>query len=304
VYVGVDVSSDNRAPLGWLRKAYGLFSRNYKKHIQKLYLIHPTKFTRVCLKLFKPFISEKFWRKLVTVDDVAQIHQFISPEQLRLPDACYDVPMRKGQKIVLFGASLERTVKESSHASGVAAPLVAIFSHIASEDVLQVEGLFRMSGSETVMRQLRQDLEAEISVDWTVQDPHSCTGVLKQFIRELRVTVFPPSSFETLVSFFAITQDNEFARQVAVHIDALPPPHRDFSRYLFSLLALVAKNAEENKMSPQNLAVCLAPHLLSNPKGTHQTTLRDTSTQTNITRRIIEKWPAIAEMNPDLDVNF
>jgi hypothetical protein len=59
----------------WLRKAYSLFSRNYKKNVQKLYIIHPTTFTRLILKISKVLVSEKFWRKLVQVDDVNQMHQ-------------------------------------------------------------------------------------------------------------------------------------------------------------------------------------------------------------------------------------
>lgn len=53
VYVGSEVSSANRPSVAWMRKAYGLFNRNYKKHIQKLYIIHPTTFTRIALKFFK-----------------------------------------------------------------------------------------------------------------------------------------------------------------------------------------------------------------------------------------------------------
>jgi hypothetical protein len=155
VYVGSEVSSANRPPVAWLRKAYGLFNRNYKKRIQKLYLIHPTTFTRIALKFFKVLVSEKFWRKLVQVDDVSQMHLYISPEQLRLPEACYAIPLRKGQKTVLFGVSLERALAENPHPSGVAAPLVDVFAFLNSEQALESEGLFRVSGSESVMRALK-----------------------------------------------------------------------------------------------------------------------------------------------------
>lgn len=164
VYVGSEVSSANRPSVSWLRKAYGLFNRNYKKRIQKLYLIHPTTFTRIALKFFKVLVSEKFWRKLVQVDDVSQMHLYISPEQLRLPEACYSVPLRKGQKVVLFGVSLERAVAENPHPSGLPAPLLEVFAFLGRDDVLDTEGLFRVSGSESVMRGLRQQLEAGAKV--------------------------------------------------------------------------------------------------------------------------------------------
>jgi hypothetical protein len=152
VYVGSEVSAQNRPSVAWLRKAYGLFNRNYKKQIQKLYLIRPTTFTRVALKFFKLVVSEKFWRKLVTIDDISQLHLFVSPEQLKLPEACYSVQLRKGQKLVLFGVSLERALAENPHPSGCPAFLVDLFSFLGREAVLQTEGLFRVSGSEVVSK--------------------------------------------------------------------------------------------------------------------------------------------------------
>ncbi len=232
------------------------------------------------------------------------MHQYISPEQLRLPEACYVVPLRKGQKTVIFGVSLERALAENPHASGVAAPLVEVMAFLSRPQVLETEGLFRVSGSEAVMRGLRQEMEAGAKIDWAKEgaDVHSATGVLKQFVRELRVTAIPPSSFDALTSITAIADNREYVRQAAVHLAMLPDVHRNFLCHLFRLLSLVVKQAAVNKMSAQNLSVCLAPHLLSNPNGTPATTLRDTSTQTLITRRLIELWPEIVEQEPQLRV--
>ena len=323
VYVGSEVSSANRPSVAWLRRAYGLFSRNYKKvsaaaasactctllttpaqHIQKLYIIHPSTFTRIALKFFKLIVSDKFWRKLVQVEDVSQMHQYISPEQLRLPEACYAVPLRKGQRTVIFGVSLERALAENPHPSGVPGPVFEVLAFLGREEVLQTEGLFRVSGSEAVMRQLRQEMEAGTRVDWAREgaDVHSATGVLKQFVRELRVTAVPPSSFEPLAALTALPDDREYARQTAAHLLQLLAPNRDLLRHLLHLLARVTAAAAVNKMSPQNLAVCLAPHLLSNPAATPASTLRDTSTQTLVTRRLIERWPDICEAEPALRV--
>jgi len=300
VYVGANSSSANRPSVGWMRKAYGLFSRNYKKNVQKLYLIHPSTFTRMCLKFFKPFISEKFWRKLVQVDDVGQMHHFISPEQLRLPESCYEVALRKGQKFALFGTSLEKAVEDCPHPSGIPAPLVPVFLHLMEPKCIQTEGLFRVSGSETVMKGLRVDLEAGQPVDWTSFDTHAASGVLKHFVRELRVTTIPPASFNVLAEAVMEEQDVSFARSVAEHLESVPEAHRKFICQLFGLLARVAAEAEVNKMTPQNLAVCLAPHLLRSENSTPSSALKDVATQTNITKRLIQTWPSIIEMNPGL----
>jgi hypothetical protein len=51
VYVASEITKANMPPFAWLRRAYSLFSRKYKKHIQKLYIIHPTSFTKLILKV-------------------------------------------------------------------------------------------------------------------------------------------------------------------------------------------------------------------------------------------------------------
>ncbi len=48
VYVGSEVSSANRPPVAWLRRAYGLFSRNYKKVRDASLAALPCLLTPVC----------------------------------------------------------------------------------------------------------------------------------------------------------------------------------------------------------------------------------------------------------------
>jgi hypothetical protein len=52
VYVASDITLANKPPFAWLKRAYSLFARKYKKHIQHLYVLHPTPLTRVVLKFF------------------------------------------------------------------------------------------------------------------------------------------------------------------------------------------------------------------------------------------------------------
>ncbi len=132
-------------------------------------------------------------------------------------------------------------------------------------------------------------------MDWAKEgaDVHSATGVLKHFIRELRVPVLPPSVFDELSASTAVADDSEYVAQTGKILRGLPDAHRVFALYLFRLCDLVVKHAASNKMSAQNVAVVLAPHLMANPNATPATALRDTSTQTIITRRIIHLWKQI-----------
>ena len=94
------MTTAHRPPFAWLRKAYAVFQvsccslparesttpnliafgvhqRKYKKNLKAAYIIHASTMVRVTLKLFKPFISNKFWKKLVYIDQVTDIYQVL-----------------------------------------------------------------------------------------------------------------------------------------------------------------------------------------------------------------------------------
>jgi hypothetical protein len=52
-----------------------------------MYIVNPGFWIKMTLKLFKPFISSKFWKKLHYCDDPLDIFKFLDPEQCKLPDA-------------------------------------------------------------------------------------------------------------------------------------------------------------------------------------------------------------------------
>ena len=56
VYFHHGLTSNNKPALSFLYKAYRAFDRRYKKNLKALYLVHPTKFIRFVLRLFKPLI--------------------------------------------------------------------------------------------------------------------------------------------------------------------------------------------------------------------------------------------------------
>jgi hypothetical protein len=101
------------------------------------------------------------------------------------------------------------------------------------------------------------------------------------------------SVFDDLSAATAVADDGEYIAKVGKILHSLPDPHRLFALYLFRLCAQVVKHSAVNKMSAQNVAVVLAPHLMANPNATPATALRDTSTQTIVTRRIIHSWEHI-----------
>jgi hypothetical protein len=57
-------SVPHRPSIGWLRRAYALLDRAYKKNLKQLYVVDASRWLRVLFALTRPFISPKFWRKV------------------------------------------------------------------------------------------------------------------------------------------------------------------------------------------------------------------------------------------------
>ena len=85
VYVHSGLNSSNRPSFSFLRKCYQIFNRKYKKNLKQLFIVHPTFWIRTSFKLFRPFLSSKFWRKLTYIDNIEQLDQYIDRDEIVLP---------------------------------------------------------------------------------------------------------------------------------------------------------------------------------------------------------------------------
>lgn len=78
----------NKLPaIKWLHQCYLSIDRRLKKDLKGLLVVHPAWYIRALLTLVKPFISEKFSRKLRFVHSLQQLSEFIPTETLQIPDA-------------------------------------------------------------------------------------------------------------------------------------------------------------------------------------------------------------------------
>lgn len=68
-------------PLKWLRDCYRLISRPLRKSLRQLVVVEPTWWTKLTMAIVRPFVSAKFFRKIVlcpTIDAAEQIVDFDS----------------------------------------------------------------------------------------------------------------------------------------------------------------------------------------------------------------------------------
>jgi len=159
-----------------------------------------------------------------------------------------------------------------------------------------VQGIFRLSGSQTHIQQLKKEFDRGDKVDLnTIEDPHVVAGLLKLYLRELPESIFPNDTYEKLID----AQQNQKEKLVQTFcsiLEELAPPNKAVLRYILEILAYIESNSAINKMTSSNLSIVFAPTLLR-PSGGDENNISTMVMQTplinSVMRTIIENYVQI-----------
>ncbi|XP_053685225.1 uncharacterized protein LOC128734869 [Sabethes cyaneus] len=86
VYLHGASNRGNVPPFPWLKKCYQLLDRRLRKSLKNLYMVHPTFWLKSIVCVARPFISSKFWRKLVYVKTLDELYQLVPVERAAVPE--------------------------------------------------------------------------------------------------------------------------------------------------------------------------------------------------------------------------
>ncbi|KAG5679091.1 hypothetical protein PVAND_008685 [Polypedilum vanderplanki] len=86
VYLHGASNRKNSPPFPWLKKCYQLLDRRLRKSLKSCYIVHPTFWLRSLIWMTRPFISAKFWRKLVYVPSLEELYTLVPLERNSIPD--------------------------------------------------------------------------------------------------------------------------------------------------------------------------------------------------------------------------
>ncbi|XP_067360442.1 SLIT-ROBO Rho GTPase-activating protein 2 isoform X5 [Channa argus] len=138
---------------------------------------------------------------------------------------------------------------------------------------LQHEGIFRVSGSQVEVNDIKNAFERgedPLAGDQNDHDMDSIAGVLKLYFRGLDHALFPKEVFHDLISCVSMESLHERAVHIKKVLQSLPNKILIIMRYLFAFLNHLSNYSEENMMDPYNLAICFGPTLMSVPEGNDQ----------------------------------
>lgn len=169
---------------------------------------------------------------------------------------------------VIFGQSLTEAISMSNQCGldvGVPSVIYRCIQYLDKRQVDREEGIYRLSGSNTVIRGLKERFNNDTDVDLVNSgeyfDVHAIAGLLKLYLREL------PSSILTRdlqLDFLDIIDMPEGqARMITLRtlVQSLPRPNFDLLRILSRHLRAIVDNAEQNKMTLRNVGIVFSPTL-------------------------------------------
>lgn len=164
-------------------------------------------------------------------------------------------------------------------------------THRAKADLFlpatDVEGIFRLSGSEKRIKELREAFNSPDrygkGLDWTGYTVHDAANILRRYFNQLPEPIIPLNFYEKFRiplrghQSQAVGQmegqapsygDFDPTKTIKIYqnlITELPPLNRQLLLYILDLLAVFASKSDLNKMTTPNLAAIFQPGILSHP---------------------------------------
>ncbi|KAK7180622.1 RhoGAP domain-containing protein [Paraphaeosphaeria sporulosa] len=167
----------------------------------------------------------------------------------------------------VFGIPLAEAV-EYTQPIGLNDPIPSVvyrsLEYLRAKNAINEEGIFRLSGSNIVIRALRERFNTEGDVkllDGQYYDIHAVASLLKLFLRELPASIL---TRELHLDFLKVLDLDERSKKIQafnVLVHKLPRVNFELLRHMSSFLIEIVDNAGVNKMTVRNVGIVFAPTL-------------------------------------------
>ncbi|KAI5840818.1 hypothetical protein DFP73DRAFT_482301 [Morchella snyderi] len=281
---GASVSQGNRPSWAWTLQAYNLLGRAVRKRIRRLWVVHEKAWVRILFEMMAGVVSVKFRKKVVHLNTLSDLANHLNITNLNIPPVVYFHDRKLTQTITvpyppppLFGAPpFHNAANPPRIGENMPLPQFLIdTSRYVRSKCLHIEGIFRVPPNSTLLDILREAVDRKQYLKLDEWGPHTNAALIKLYYRSLPEPIFPAECYETLMSFTPATAgaddgdrlEEEYifpkVKDLLEGEKGLPTASRALLlKHLLPLLALVSQYAAINKMSPKNLAVCIAPSLI------------------------------------------
>jgi Rho GTPase-activating protein 1 len=90
----------HKPALGWMIDAYKRLSRDYKKNVKKLYVVHPTWWFKLAVFFMQNLTSSKFAKKIINVEKLKDLPSFVPMQSIVIPEEVKIHDEKKGNEPV------------------------------------------------------------------------------------------------------------------------------------------------------------------------------------------------------------
>ncbi|KAF9886185.1 hypothetical protein FE257_011908 [Aspergillus nanangensis] len=168
----------------------------------------------------------------------------------------------------VFGIPLAEAVQFCApQGADVALPAVVYrcIEYLKAKGAESEEGIFRLSGSNVVVKGLKERFNTEGDVDFLADDQyydvHAVASLFKQYLRELPTSVL---TRELHIEFLRVLELNEKEKKILAFnslVYRLPKANLVLLRALVQFLMIIVNNSDVNKMTVRNVGIVFAPTL-------------------------------------------
>ncbi|KAK5124715.1 hypothetical protein LTR85_001428 [Meristemomyces frigidus] len=208
-------------------------------------------------------------------------------QEVQDPNGIFGVPLGDSIRYANVAISLFNEDGQS-YIYGYVPIVVAKCGVYLKEKATDVEGIFRLAGSEKRIKELKIAFNSPDrygkGLDWAGYTVHDAANILRRYFNQLPEPIIPLEFYERFRQPLKNHQSQavgaieaqspsvgDFDQDAAIRayqglITELPPLNRQLLLYILDLLAVFASKSDLNKMTTQNLAAIFQPGILSHPQ--------------------------------------
>ncbi|KAI1335973.1 hypothetical protein F5Y15DRAFT_221581 [Xylariaceae sp. FL0016] len=168
----------------------------------------------------------------------------------------------------VFGAPLAEAVRYNGPVDAnvpIPAVVYRCIQYLDVKNAILEEGIFRLSGSNVVIKQLRERYNTEGDVnlltDETYYDIHAVASLLKLYLRELPTTILTRDLHMQFVAVTELANHKQKIMGLSELVQKLPLANETLLKYLLAFLIKIINNADMNKMTVRNVGIVFSPTL-------------------------------------------
>eukprot|EP00835_Amoeboradix_gromovi_P004499 NODE_354_length_10253_cov_0.271519.p1 type:complete len:624 gc:universal NODE_354_length_10253_cov_0.271519:5733-7604(+) len=158
----------------------------------------------------------------------------------------------------IFGVPL----KQALHFNLLPCAVYRCIEYLDTKKAYMEEGIYRLSGSTTTMKAIKDAFNTQGDVDLLLQvyDPHAVAGVLKLWFRELPENILTNDLHKYFQKVNELEKNSKTV-ELRKLVNMLPVEYYTLLRALIAHLRIVTNHSDVNKMTISNIGIVFAPTL-------------------------------------------